>query len=217
MASFFFSKLEIPEIKWAYFDVNSREFVRKKLGPWKIQVRPGSEIGGEEASVNQINKDIAYILPVKDRKVSLMPKFFPIYFLPAVLFLGISLYYVIDTRRILGDLRYANLKAIPKELKKGFKKLEKEIENDNAIQFYEDLTRLLLKFLKLKFHMDSFGMKKSEIISELKDKKIPEGILDLLRELLERSETARFTSLKMGKDDIEKDLKNAKEVINALY
>ena len=209
--------IEIPEIKWAYFDVNSRKFIGKKLGPWRIQVRPGSEIGGEEASVNQVNKDIAYILPIRDEKVSLMPKFFPLYFLPAIVFLGISLYYVVDTRRVLGDLRYANMKAIPKELKKGFKKLEKEIENNNPIQFYEDLTRLLLKFLKLKFHMDPFGIKKTEIISELKEKKVKEEILDLLRELLERSETVRFTSLNMEEKYIRKDLKNAKEVINALY
>ncbi len=208
--------IEIPEIKWAYFDINSREFVKKKLGPWKIQVRPGSEIG-EEEYVNQINKDIAYVLPVRDKTVSLMPRFLPLYFLPAIIFLVLSAYYVMDTRKILGDRRYASMKAIPRELKKGFKKLETEMENNNPAQFYEDLTRLLLRFLKLKFHMDPFGMKKTEIISELTDKKVSKKILLLLRELLERSETVRFTSLNLEKKDMTKDLKTAKEVINALY
>lgn len=209
--------IEIPEIKWAYFDINSNNFVMKKLGPWKIKVRPGGEIGGEEKSANQINRDIAYILPLEGKKVSLIPKFLPLYFLPGIIFLALSLYYVIDTRKVLGDRRYANMKAIPKELKKGFKKLEKEIENNNPTQFYEHLTRLLLKFLKLKFHMDPFGMKKTDIISELKDRKIQEKTLLLLKELLERSETVRFTSLKLEKKDMLKDLRTAKEVINALY
>jgi hypothetical protein len=209
--------IEIPEIKWAYFDISSKKFISKKLGSWRIKVRPGSEIGGEEKSANQINRDIAYILPLEGRRVSLIPGFFPLYFLPGVIFLILSLYYVIDTRKMLGDMRYANMKAIPKELKKGFKKLEKEIEDNDSPQFYEHLTRLLLKFLKLKFHMDPFGMKKAEIISELKDKKIQEKTLLLLKELLERSETVRFTSLKLEKKDMVKDLKTAKEVINALY
>jgi len=129
----------------------------------------------------------------------------------------LSAYYVMDTRKILGDRRYASMKAIPRELKKGFKKLETEMENNNPAQFYEDLTRLLLRFLKLKFHMDPFGMKKTEIISELTDKKVSKKILLLLRELLERSETVRFTSLNLEKKDMTKDLKTAKEVINALY
>lgn len=208
--------IEIPEIKWAYFDISSKSFVKKKLGPWKIQVRPGSEIGGEEKS-NQIGKDIAYVLPVRKKTVALMPKFFPLYFLPAFIFLVLSVYYVIDTRKILGDRRYANMKAIPKELKRGFKKLDNEIENDNPPQFYEDLTRLLLKFLKLKFHMDPFGMKKAEIISALTDKKMPKKTIQSLRELLERSETVRFTSLKIERKDMAVDLKTTKEVINALY
>jgi hypothetical protein len=65
--------------------------------------------------------------------------------------------------------------------------------------------------------MDPFGMKKAEIISELKDKKIQEKTLLLLKRLLERSETVRFTSLKLEKKDMVEDLKTAKEVINALY
>lgn len=209
--------IEISEIKWAYFDVDNKVFVKKKLGPWKIQVRPGDEIGGDEETSNQVNKDIAYILPVRDKSVSLIPNFFPLYFIPSILLLVLSVYYVIDTRKTLGDKRYANMKAIPRELKKGFKKLEKELENNKPAQFYEDLARLLLKFLKLKFHMDPFGMKKTEIISELTEKKVSREISIMLKELLERSETVRFTSVKLDKEDIAKDLKKAKEVINALY
>jgi hypothetical protein len=209
--------IEIPEIRWAYFDLNNKTFVKKELGPWKIQVRPGSEIGGKEESANQANKDIAYILPLRSKTVSLIPRFFPLLFLPSIILFALSAYYVIDTRKTLGDRRYASMKAIPRELKTGFKKMEKELEGDNPTQFYEDLTRLLLKFLKLKFHMDPFGMKKTEIISELTEKKAPEEILTMLKELLERSETVRFTSIELEEKDMTKDLKTAKEVINALY
>jgi len=208
--------IQIPEIKWAYFDIKNKTFVKKKIEPWQIQVRPGSELAGEEET-NQISKDIAYILPVNDKNVSLMPKFLPLYFLPSIIFLILSVYYVMDARKTLGDRKYASLKAIPRELKRGFKKLEKEIENNNPVQFYEDLTRLLLKFLKLKFHLNPFGMQKKDLISELRNKKVPEQSLPLLSELLERSETVRFTSLKLEKKDMNRDLKTAKEVINALY
>lgn len=208
--------IQIPEIKWAYFDIKNKKFAEGKIGPWQLKVRPGSELTGEEET-SKINKDIAYILPVANKNVSLMPKFFPLYFLPSILFLLLSAYYVMDVKKTKVDRRYASLKAIPRQLKSGFKKLEKEIAANNPVQFYEDLTRLLLKFIKLKFHLEPFGMTKKDIILELREKKVPETILPSLKELLERSEAVRFTSLKLEKKEMSDDLKIAKEVINALY
>lgn len=210
--------VEIPEIKWAYFDNKTETFVSRMIGPWQVRVNPSSgEMGGEGGETTKINKDICYVLPVSGKTVSLMPKFFPIYFLPSILILLLSVYYVLEVKKIQGDRGYANMKVIPRELKNGFRKLEKEIASNNPVQFYEDLTRLLLRFLKLKFHMEPFGMKKKDIISQLRDKKVPEQILPVLQELLERSETVRFTSLKLEKKEMTGDLKTAREVINALY
>jgi len=209
--------IEIPEIKWAYFDIQKKTFVSKKIGPWQIHARPSDEIGSSEKETNKINKDIAYILPVSEKTVSLIPKFFPLYFIPSIIFLIIAVYYVIDVRKTLGDRRYASLKAIPKQLKSGFRKLEKEIQNNNVIQFYEDMTLVLLKFIKLKFHLNVFGMKKKDLLSDLQNKKVPEKALNLIEEILIKSETVRFTSLKPTQEEMSKDLKNLREVINALH
>jgi hypothetical protein len=209
--------IEIPEIKWAYFDIQKKTFVSKKIGPWQIHVRPSSEIGTSEQEKTQINKDIAYILPVSEKTVPLMPKFFPLYFLPSFILLILAFYHVIDIRKTLGDSRYASLKVIPKQLKSGFKKLEKEIHNNNVTQFYEELTRVLLKFLKLKFNLDIFGMKKKDLLSDLRGKKVPEKVLPLIEEILVKSETVRFTSLKPDKEEMSKDLKKLKEVIDVIY
>ena len=209
--------IEVPEIKWAYFDIRKKTFVRKKVGPWQIQARPTGEIGSGTQEIDKRNKDIAYLLPVKDKAVSLMPKFFPLYFLPSLILLIMAVYYVIDIRKTLGDSRYASQKVIPRQLKSGFKKLEKEIHDNNVTQFYEDLTRVLLKFLKLKFHLDIFGMKKKELLSALHSKKVPDKVLNLIEEILVKSETVRFTSLAPTEKEMSEDLKNLKEVINALY
>jgi hypothetical protein len=209
--------IEIPEIKWAYFDIQKRTFVSKKIGPWQIQVIPSSEIGSSEQKKEQTNKDIAYILPVSNKTVSLMPKFLPLYFLPSIILLIVAFYYVIDMRKTLGDSRYASLKVIPRQLKSGFSKLEKEINSNNITQFYEDLTRVLLKFLKLKFSLDVFGMKKKELLSVLQNKKAPEKILNLVEEILVKSETVRFTSLLPARKEMSEDLKKLREVINALH
>ncbi len=209
--------IEIPEIKWAYFDIQKKTFVSKKIGPWQIHARPSDEIGSSEKETNKINKDIAYILPVSEKTVSLIPKFFPLYFIPSIIFLIIAVYYVIDVSKTLGDSRYASLKVIPRQLKSGFRKLEKEINSNNITQFYEDLTRVLLKFLKLKFSLDVFGIKKKELLLNLSNKKVPEKTLNLIEEILVKSETVRFTSLKPTQEEMSKDLKSLKEVINALH
>lgn len=209
--------IEIPEIKWAYFDIQKNTFVREKIGPWQIQVRTADEIGTSEQKSEKASKDIAYILPVSNKTASLIPKFFPLYFLPSLILLILSVYYVIDVRKTLGDSRYASLKVIPKQLKSGFRKLEKEIHKNNVTEFYEDLTYVLLKFLKLRFHLNAFGMRKKELLSALRDKNVPEKILPLLEETLVKSETVRFTSLVPGQEEMLKDLKNLREVIDVLH
>jgi hypothetical protein len=208
--------IEIPEINWAYFDFRNATFVKKTIGPWRIQVKPGAE-AGEGGEAEKISEDIAYILPVGNKTVYLMPKFFLLYFLPSLMILLASAYYVLESRKIQRDRGYADMKVIPRELKNGFRKLEKEIASNNPVQFYEDLTRLLLKFIKLKFHLEPFGMKKNELVSELRSKNVPENVLTLLQEILEKSEMVRFTSLKPAREEMSKDLKTLKEVINALY
>jgi hypothetical protein len=209
--------IEIPEIKWAYFDTKKNTFVSKNIGPWQIQARTADAMGVLDEKTRKASKDIVYILPVTGKTVSLVPKFFPLYFLPSLILLVLSVYYVIDVRRTLGDSRYASLKVIPKQLKSGFRKLEKEIKNNNVTEFYEDLTSVLLKFLKLKFNLNAFGMKKKELLSALMSKKVPEKVLPLLEEILVKSETVRFTSFVPEQEEMSKDLKNLREVINVLH
>ena len=209
--------IEVPEIAWAYFDLQRKKFVSSKIGPWQIHARPTDEIGSSKRETSKSNKDIAYILPISDKNVSLIPKFFPLYFIPSIIFMILAIYYVIDIRKTLGDRRYANLKAIPKQLKRGFRKLEKEILDNKIVQFYEDLTLVLLKFIKLKFHLNVFGIKKKDLLSQLLNKKVPEKSLELIEETLIKSESVRFTSLKPSQEEMSKDLKKLKEVINALH
>lgn len=208
--------VQIPEIKWAYFNVEKETFIRKKMGPWKIQVRPSNESGGEERN-KTVGKDIAYIMPVTNKTVPVMPKFFLLYFLPSLIILLISGYYVLELKKIQGDKNYANIKAIPKELKTGFKKIESEKDNNNVVQFYEDLTRVLLKFLKLKFNLNIFSMKREELLSELRKRNVPENAISLLKEILRKSEGVRFTALKPGQKEMNEDFKNLREIISALY
>jgi hypothetical protein len=209
--------IEVPEIKWAYFDIGKRTFVSEKIGPWQIHARPTDDISSSEQGKAKTSRDIAYLLPVTNNTVSLMPKFFPLYFIPSLIFLIIAVYYVIDVRRTLGDRRYASLKAIPKQLKSGFKKLEKEIQNNDVTEFYEDLTHVLLKFLKLKFNLNTFGMKKKELLSNLRENKVSEKVLPLIEEILIKSESVRFTSLKPSQEEMAGDLKSLREVINVIH
>ncbi len=209
--------IEVPKIDWAYFGIQKKKFASRKIGPWQIHARPTDEISSSGQETTKSNKDISYILPISEKNISLIPKFFPLYFIPSIIFMIFAVYYVIDIRKILGDRRYASLKAIPRQLKSGFRKLEKEIQNNNVIQFYEDFTLVLLKFIKLKFHLNVFGIKKKELLSKLRDKKVPDKVLDLIEEIMVKSETVRFTSLKPTEEEMSGDLKNLREVINALH
>jgi len=112
---------------------------------------------------------------------------------------------------------YARIKAIPRELQRGFGKLKKEMEGERVEFFYEELSRLLLKFLKLRYGLDAFSLRHSELIEELKRIKINDNLLSNIDSLLKRSEAVRFAPTMPTKEEMVGDLDLLKGLIHDLH
>ncbi len=206
--------IQIPQINWAYFDPEREVFVRKSIGPWIIRVNPAMK---KEKVEKSRSEDIAYIKPVGNKFVPLIPRFFPLYlFLPTII-LALSGYYVWERKKILGDSGYARIKSIPAELKRGFQNLKREVEENRVEFFYEELTRLLLKFLKLRFDINTFSMKRDELLGELQNENVSDEVLPWIQQILQKSEEVRFASVFPDKEEMQEDLRRLEEIIRVLH
>lgn len=206
--------LEIPSFNWAFFSPKNEKFIEKTAGPYRIRVDPPSK---KEESIKIKGEDITYIMPVDEYSYSIISKLFFLYLLLPLIILIISGYYVYEKKKLLKDMDYARIKAIPRELQRGFRKLKKEIEGERVEFFYEELSRLLLKFLKLRYGLDAFSLRHGELMKELKRIKINDNLLSNIDTLLRRSEAVRFAPTIPTKEDMANDLDILKGLIHDLH
>ncbi len=206
--------LEIPSFKWAFFSPKNEKFIEKTAGPYRIRVEPPSR---KEESIKIKGEDITYIMPVDKYSYSIIPKLFLLYLLLPLIILIVSGYYVYERKKLLKDMDYARIKAIPRELQRGFKNLKKEIEQERAELFYEELSRLLLRFLKLRYGLDTFSLRRGELIKELEKVKVSDDLLSNIDSLLKRSEAVRFAPKIPTKEEMADDLELLKGLIRDLH
>lgn len=206
--------LEIPSIKWAFFNPEKKSFVKKVVGPFRIRVEPSRREG---EAVPAKGEDIAFVMPVDDRSILLIPRFLLFYLLLPLIILASSGYYVWERKKLLKNFEYARIKAIPAELQKGFKKLQKEVESDRVELFYEELSRLLLKFIKLRFGLTTFSIRRDELLKELRNIEVPDESLSNINSLLRRSEEFRFAPTLPTKKEMGHDFKMLKGIIRDLH
>jgi len=206
--------LEIPAIKWAFFNPEKKGFVERSVGPFRIRVEPPRK-DSEKVTIKR--EDIAYIMPVDESSVPLIPSFFFLYLLLPLFILGASGYYVWEKRKLLKDIDYARIKAIPAELQKGFRRLQKEVPGDKVELFYEELSRLLLKFLKLRYSLNTFSLRRDDLLKDLKKKNLSDESLSAIDSILKRSEEFRFASTVPTREEMGHDLELLKGLIRDLH
>jgi len=156
-------------------------------------------------------------MPVDESSIPLIPSFFFLYLLLPLFILGTSWYYVWEKRKLLKDFDYARIKAIPAELQKGFRRLQKEVSGDKVELFYEELSRLLLKFLKLRYGLDTFSLRRDELLKDLKKKNLSDESLSAIDSILKRSEEFRFASTVPTREEMGHDLELLKGLIRDLH
>ncbi len=206
--------LEIPALKWAFFNPQKKGFVEKIVGPFRIIVLPSRR---KSDTLNVRREDIAFIMPVDERSIPLIPRFLLLYLLLPLAILAASVYYVWERKKILKDIDYARIKAIPAELQRGFKRLQNEATPDRAELFYEELSRLLLKFLKLRFRINAFSLRRDELLKELQNRNIKDEFLSGIDLILKRSEKFRFAPTLPDREEMGHDLEKLKGLIRDLH
>ncbi len=217
-------KFIIPGLRFVYFDPKAKQYITKTSGDIVLFV---TNSGNNPATGNASNQiitgqtshavDFRFIkenarFRSKKKKDFYQSKLFyrliALAFILALLTFG---YYKYSTNKIY-DAEYERQKRNKSLANKFLKEAKKSIGNKE--EFYAKLEKALHNFIKARLNIDTAEMSKDVIRQKLEGKNIAKENIDLLLDLLNRCDMARYAPATTGK--MEDDIADAEKLLNAL-
>ncbi len=217
-------KFIIPGVRFVYFDPKSGQYITKTSDDIVLFVTGSSNAVVQNTttsnSANPTNnnavdfrfiKELAHFTS-KHKLDFYQSKWFytliSLAFLLALLSFG---YYKYQSNKTY-DAEYEKRKKTKNLATKFLKEAKKSIGNKEA--FYAKLEKALHNFLKARLHIDTAEMSREVIKQKLKDKNVSKENIDMLIDLLNRCDMARYAPATTGK--MEDDFADAEKLMNAI-
>ncbi len=221
---------EIPAVSFSFFDPVKEQYrtLSKSHIPITVKKREKEEaitfVEGPQAvekilSKEKLGRDIIYIKesPGRLRKrggyLYKNPVFLTFQFVPLILFVSAMM---VQRRRerLRTDIVYARRLSAPRKATKGIRKAEGYLKNSKSEEFYGSVYKTLQEYIGDRYHIPAGGITSDIVDTSLKDKAIDEGILVRLKGIFKECDLARYASSGLVKSDMEKTLKDLREVID---
>ena len=217
-------KYIIPGIRFVYFDPKSKQYVTKTTDNIVLFV---TENGNSSTTNNITNHtiddqtanavDFRYIkekthFTIKNKHDFYQTKlFYWLIGMPFILGLLTFGYYKYQSNKTY-DATYEKLKRNKNLAHKFLKEAKKSIGKKE--EFYAKLEKALHNFLKARLNIDTAEMSKNVIKQKLEDKNVSKENVNLLLDLLNRCDMARYAPATTGK--MEEDIADTEKLMNAL-
>jgi hypothetical protein len=234
-----FEKMLIPKkegsftlgpIEYSYFDPALKDYVQKRLRDVPINVTKSKEEPVEKTAftlspakeeIQLLKKDIAYIkiFPAQFRpknnflyknKIFLLINIIPLFML-AALYL-----YELYRNRLRTDIRYARALRARGAASKRLKVAKKIMHKNMVKEFYSEIYRAVIEYIADKLNIPHASITKDSLEERLKDIEVDKEVIGKVKTLFDDCDMARFASAGFTSDDMERTLKQAEEIINAL-
>ncbi len=220
--------LQIPEIHYSIFNPKKKIYVALKTKPITIPIAPGTAKAplimagnvpvGSSENVIEINADINYIKrgAVFSRRhqhpLILTGWFMGIQALPVLFLLGA---FVFKRRReaLESDVGLARRLRARGVAGRRLKAAERAMSNNNADQFYAELTSALRGFFGDKLNREPHGLTLEELLSLLEERGASPEELESIRQLLEAADAARYAPFSILPEDMRKHYEMASNLI----
>ncbi|MFA4991000.1 MAG: BatD family protein [Candidatus Omnitrophota bacterium] len=218
----------IGPLEYNYFDVESKEYVNKRLSPITITATKSTEErvetrlpGFTKEEVEILKKDIAYI---KTSPPRFRPKGAFLYrnkiFLSlnlALILILASLYaYELHRARVRTDMGYARSirarGAASKRLKRAENLLRKELVKD----FYAEIYKAVIEYIGDKLNIPHASITKDALEEKLIKRGVDKAVIDKVKDLFDVCDMARFASVKFTKEDMTRTLREAEYAVMGL-
>ncbi|MCK5534940.1 BatD family protein, partial [bacterium] len=213
---------------FSFFDPVEKRYKTIKVSPLKIKVLPASKeetaliptLSQFRDEIKILGKDIRYIktrINKKNQEIFLYqsPLFIGFHF-AAFLILFLLWQYKNQTDRLNRDIYYARKKQALKSANRALKNAKKMINTQTCKEFYSLLANGLISYLGDKLNFAARGITREELSKQLKEKNIPQDIINRCIKILENSDFARFASSKFNPEDLKNDYQEITKIIKQL-
>ncbi|MEQ8188507.1 MAG: BatD family protein [Candidatus Eremiobacterota bacterium] len=214
--------IDIPEIKYTYFNPGDGTYENIKTKPFKIKVLEGKgsfsspDQAGAQQEIKITGQDISHI----KTDVSLNNENPFLYknlalrifiFIPPIGLL-ISFFYKKHLNRLNSDLGFARFTRAYKKARLNLSKAGNETPDN--LQFYSLISRVITDYIADKLNLPSAGLTRDHICSILEEKKMDSDIIEEFKRLYEKCEYARFAPASSSEQDRTTVLSLTEKILN---
>lgn len=233
-------KLTVQLMDYVIFNPDKNQYERLTAEPIQLQIaavkkeqplliaeakkeaRPGSvNPSGEQETVVTIGKDINYI---HTGELKALRKAGYIFMSRAVLLLqlipalAVAIAFIISQRqqRLAADRGLARKVYARGVASRRLRLAKKSLNNRNPDEFFAEVSKAMRGFIADKLNKPTASLTVDEAIEELQKRSVPEEICQQIKEILERCDVARYTSINPAPEEMNNLFQQCTHIINSL-
>lgn len=235
-----FEKVVIPKkpgtfaigpIRYSYFDPVKKRYVEKNVDPINIISTRSKEQpvpdraallpGMTKEEVRLLKKDIAYIkTSVPDFKPKELffyrNKIFIAFNILPLLLLAFLYVYELQRERLRTDVGYARSRRAKRMAAKRLRSARNKVLKDDAKTFYAEIYQAVIEYIADKLNISHPSITKGTLEQRLMEKGYSAENIEKLKDLFDICDMARFASCRFNKEDMQRSLEEASEIITEL-
>jgi hypothetical protein len=218
--------LEIPPVRFAYFDPSAEKYLSLQSAPIFIHsegelVEDGGESYGlSRKDIEAVGRDIRHIKPDVQELGGDLPIYKSAWFWTLQAGLPLAFLALLlrqrHQRRLQGDVAYARRRRARGEAGKRLKRADELMAAGDAVAYYSEVQRAVLEFLADHLNMAAAGLTVDACEMVLRKRAVDEEVIDALRTWLARCDYARFAQGVGAQSDMGEVRQQAEEIIGAL-
>ena len=198
-------KFEVPAIKVAYFDPESKGYKTLSAGPFTFSASGSATSApvAEASGLKVLGTDIDYIKPDATAldALSMDPPWWPnVTMLLALASIGFAVGYRNHSQRLQSDRGYARMSRSAGLVKRRLKQAEQLLKKHDEKGFHAELSRALLGYLGDRFNLDTPALTRDQLRSALTERSVATPTIDALFDVVDRCEVARFSPEAASRD-----------------
>ncbi|MDP8299085.1 MAG: BatD family protein [Candidatus Tantalella remota] len=222
---------ETPAVNFSFFDPTRKKYKTITKAPVAIEVleQPESQRAVKMVSMageshmfypqEKLGEDIVHIkenigkLTERGKYLCNNGMFLGAQAVPLLLLIGFFVTYR-RKERMMTDKSYARFLKAPRKARSGMAKAKAYLRKGETAPFYDTIFKTLQSYLSGRFALPKGNVTTRVVEERLKPAGCDEKILEMLKEVFQRCEMARYASSAFGEDDAEDILDKVKRIID---
>ena len=193
----------IPPIEFSYFSLNQKKYISLASEQFEINVEPGDDMyetgisGFSKENVKLLSQDIRFIKTssfnlISKNDLRLVKDWFWITLFGPLVILLIAVVLKSRHDRLKGDINLMKFQKAEKMAKSRLKLAQKALTDNDMVRFYTQINQGLSDYLGDKLQIQKSRFTFESAVKELQDRSIDPEMIANVKDILEKSEFARF-------------------------